>query len=130
MTSLKPYLIRAVYDWIVENGLTPHVLAYTEEKDTNLPLQYARDGKIILNVHPKAIHNLSLGVHRISFDARFGGIATHIELPVSAVLAIYAKENGKGIILEEEQGDSNIAYPKIPKDPKHKSSKPNLKVVK
>lgn len=128
MSALKPYLIRAVYEWIVDNEFSPYLLVDAADEDAELPRQYVQDGKIVLNVRPDAIQGLSLGNDRIAFDARFGGIAKQVEFPVSAVLAIYAKENGKGMIFEE-QDNENVPPPE-PQPPKEKHSKPVLKVVK
>lgn len=127
MTPLRPHLLRATYDWIVENGLTPYLLVDTETDDVVVPLQFVQDGKIVLNVRPEAVQNLSMGNTDVSFNARFGGQPMRVEFPVSAALAIYAKENGKGMIFEDENGDD---VPPSDPTPKTKTSKPRLKVVK
>lgn len=126
MTPLKPYLIRSLYDWIVDNGLTPHLLVNAEDNNAILPLQFAENGKIVLNIRPEAIQGLSLGNDIIEFNARFSGKAMHLVVPVPAVLAIYAKENGKGMIFEPEDdsGPENHSAPKKP------TGKPNLRIIK
>ena len=125
MTSLKPYLIRAIYEWIVDNNLTPHLLADADNSDAVLPLAFVEDGKIVLNIRPEAVHGLSLGNEAIQFSARFGGKPMQIVVPVQAVLAIYAKENGKGMIFDhDESGDT----PPEKKPPPQ--GKPKLRVVK
>jgi stringent starvation protein B len=125
MTSLKPYLIRSIYDWIIDNHLTPHLLVDAANPNAILPMQFAEDGKIVLNIRPEAVQGLSLGSELVEFNARFSGVAMHIVTPVHAVLAIYAKENGKGMIFDPEEGDDEPALPET-KPP----SKPVLRVVK
>ena len=126
MTPLKPYLIRSIYEWIIDNKLTPYLLVDAENSHAILPQQFAEDGKIVLNVRPEAIQGLSLGNEEIQFDARFSGKPMHIVTPIAAVMAIYAKENGKGMIFDQEDADSDETPP-----PENKpSGKPTLRVVK
>lgn len=106
MTSSKPYLIRALFDWIVENGCTPHLLVETSDERVRVPTQYVKDGAIVLNIAPGAVRDLQLGNDFISFNARFGGVAHDVIFPVSAARMIYARENGQGMSLPEEQSDS------------------------
>lgn len=126
MTSLKPYLIRAIYEWIVDNNLTPHLLADADNADAVVPLAFAEDGKIVLNIRPEAVHGLSLGNEAIQFNARFSGKPMQIVVPVVAVLAIYAKENGKGMIFDHEEHDDDAPPPEKKPPP----GKPKLRVVK
>jgi stringent starvation protein B len=126
MTSLKPYLIRSIYDWIIDNDLTPHLLVDAENKHAILPLQFIEDGKIVLNIRPQAIQGLTLGNEEIQFDARFSGKPMHIVTPVAAVMAIYAKENGKGMIFDQEDEESDKTPPPENKPP----ARPTLRVVK
>lgn len=127
MTSLKPYLIRSIYEWIIDNNLTPHLLVNAEESQTVLPEHYIEDGKIVLNIRPEAIQGLILGNERIEFNARFAGNSMHIVAPVKSVLAIYAKENGKGMVFDQDtNGDDE---PPTPPE-KKPVSKPQLRVVK
>ncbi len=127
MSSLKPYLIRAIYEWILDNNLTPHLLVDADHPMAVLPESFIEDGKIVLNIRPEATDALSLGNEDIQFNARFSGQAMHIVVPISQVLAIYAKENGKGMIFDEEDEDT----PPPPPEPEKKSSKkPHLRVVK
>ncbi len=125
MTSLKPYLIRSIYDWIIDNQLTPHLLVDAENTDAILPQDYIEDGKIILNLRPEAIQGLTLDNEEIQFNARFSGTAMQIFVPTVAVLAIYAKENGKGMMFDPEEYD-NEAPPPATKKPE----KPHLRVIK
>lgn len=125
MTSLKPYLIRSIYEWIVDNDLTPHLLVDAENSDAILPQQFIEDGKIVLNIRPQAIQGLTLGNEEIQFNARFSGKPMHIVTPVAAVMAIYAKENGKGMIFDQED-DSDKSPPPENKPP----TRPTLRIVK
>ncbi len=126
MTPLKPYLIRSIYDWVIDNSLTPHLLVDAEDENAVLPEEFIEDGKIVLNIRPEAIQGLSLGNEDIQFNARFGGKPMHIVAPISAVMAIYAKENGKGMIFDNESDDGHDEPPPAQKT----SNKPNLRVVK
>jgi stringent starvation protein B len=125
MTPLKPYLIRAVYEWIVDNNLTPHLLVNANSNHGSLPMDYIEDGKIVLNIRPQAIEALSLGNELIEFNARFGGKPMTITASVNAVMAIYAKENGKGLVFDQENNDGNEPPPE-----QEPPSKPSLRVVK
>ncbi|MDP3332555.1 MAG: ClpXP protease specificity-enhancing factor [Methylococcaceae bacterium] len=127
MTSLKPYLIRSIYEWIVDNDLTPHLLVDAENTDAVLPQEFIEDGKIVLNIKPQAIQGLSLGNDFIEFNARFSGKPLHIVTPVTAVLAIYARENGKGMVFDREDDDNGN---EPPPEKKPVASKPHLRVVK
>lgn len=102
MNSSRPYFIRALYDWIVDNGCTPHVLIDAHARGVEVPQQYVKDGQIVLNVSPGAVANLLISNEDISFRGRFGGIATDIRAPVGAVMGIYARENGQGMVFEAE----------------------------
>jgi len=97
MTSMKPYLIRAMYEWMADNYLTPHIVVDTEEEGVEVPEAYIRDGKIVLNIAMDAVRNLELGNEWISFSARFSGRSMMIHVPIKAVQVIYAKENGQGL---------------------------------
>lgn len=106
MTSSKPYLIRALYDWIVDNGCTPHLVVEAKDERVRVPTQYVKDGTIVLNIAPGAVRDLVLGNDYISFNARFGGVAQDVLFPVGAARMIYARENGQGMALPDEQADS------------------------
>jgi len=124
MTSLKPYLIRSIYEWIIDNSLTPYVLVNAEYPGAIVPQKFIEDGKIVLNIRPQAIQSLALGNEDIQFDARFSGKPMHIYVPVAAVLALYAQENGKGMIFDQD--DESDAPPPEKKAP----TRPTLRVVK
>ena len=113
MTPTTPYLIRAIFDWVVDNDMTPHVLVDANSEGVQVPTQYVENGVIILNVSPTAVRDLELGNDAIEFNARFAGAPYSISVPVAAVKAIYARENGQGIVLSEhkEQGEVGSAEP-------------------
>lgn len=133
MNALKPYLIRAVYDWCVDNDFTPYLLVNAESSDVIVPRRSVQDGRIILNLKPQAVHNLALGDNAIEFNARFGGSPMHVKIPANAVLAIYARENGQGMVFEtNEEGEPSPPHETPPDPPESKpvKSRPVLKVVK
>lgn len=131
MIPLKPYLVRALYDWIIDNDLTPYLLVDAERPEVVVPRQYVQDGKIILNLKPQAISALSLGDQKIGFNARFGGTPMQLDIPLSAVLALYAKETGKGMVFEPDEDSDGTPPPPEPSPPVQPRSKaPFLKVVK
>ena len=131
MTSTRPYLIRALYEWIEDNGLTPHILVDATAPGVIVPKQHVREGQIVLNINPAAVRDLRLGNEWIEFSARFGGVARAIQIPVGAVLAIYARENGQGMAFGEEAGSDEPPPPpdKLDQSPRP-SRKPVLKIVK
>jgi stringent starvation protein B len=103
MNSSRPYLVRALYDWIVDNGCTPYVLIDAHVQGVEVPQQYVKDGQIVLNISPGAVANLLISNDDIRFRGRFGGIAVDVFAPVRAVLGIYARENGQGMVFELEK---------------------------
>lgn len=125
MTPLKPYLIRSIYQWIIDNQLTPHLMVNAKYPNVALPKDYIEDGKIILNIKPQAIQDLNIGNDDIQFSASFSGKTLHIVVPTPAVLAIYAKENGKGMIFDPEDQNDNSSPPA-----NQKPAKPKLRIVK
>ena len=135
MTSSRPYLIRALYEWIVDNNFTPFMLVDTAQEVVEVPRAFVENGRIILNISPEATHSLVLGNDAITFNARFSGTAMDVFVPISSVLAIYARENGQGMMF----GDQDDTPPD-PKPGKSSDSqpgtgvgvvkRPNLKIVK
>ena len=95
----KPYLLRALYEWCVDNGYTPH-LAVKVDSRSQVPTEYVRNGEITLNVSPSAVHKLQMGNELIEFSARFAGVARQISVPVAGVYALYARETGHGMTFE------------------------------
>ncbi|MDG4554314.1 MAG: ClpXP protease specificity-enhancing factor [Candidatus Competibacter sp.] len=134
MTSTRPYLIRALYEWIEDNGLTPHILVNAELPGVEVPKQHVRDGQIVLNVHSIAVRDLRLGNEQIEFNARFGGVARAVYIPIAAVLAIYARENGQGMVFGEETGHDEPPSPPDDAPPDKPAARgerrPVLKIVK
>ncbi|ROP58030.1 stringent starvation protein B [Enterobacter sp. BIGb0383] len=102
LTPRRPYLLRAFYDWLLDNQLTPHLVVDVTLPGVSVPLEYARDGQIVLNIAPRAVGGLELSNDEVSFNARFGGIPRQVSVPMAAVLAIYARENGAGTMFEPE----------------------------
>jgi stringent starvation protein B len=102
MTPSRPYIVRALYEWIVDNNCTPYILVNAYGDGVEVPQQHVKDGQIILNISPMAVQGLSLGDDRIDFDGRFSGISTQVSVPIASVLGIYAKENGQGMIFDPE----------------------------
>jgi stringent starvation protein B len=98
-TPTKPYLLRALYEWCVDNGYTPH-LAVKVDSRSQVPSEYVRNGEITLNVSPTAVHKLQMGNDLVEFSARFAGVARQISVPVTAVYALYARETGHGMTFE------------------------------
>ncbi len=125
MTPLKPYLIRSIYEWLVDNDQTPYLLVNAEYPNVQLPTDFVEDGRIVLNIRPEAIQGLMLGNDEILFNARFSGKSMRIQFPCKAVLAIYAKENGRGMFFdpEEDPEETDDTPPPAP-------NKPQLRVVK
>jgi stringent starvation protein B len=126
MNSSRPYLIRAIYEWIVDNGLTPHMLVNATLPHTRVPEEFIEDGKIVLNLSVSAVQGLLLGNEHISFAARFSGKSSQIVVPVNAVIALYARENGKGMVFPDEPVTSESTVPELADTPK----KPVFTVVK
>lgn len=128
MTSNKPYLIRAIYDWILDNNCTPYILVNANYPELQLPRDFVKDGRIILNISPMACRGLHLNTDRIVFTARFSGKAEQVVVYPAAVLAIYAKENGSGM----EFGDDDSSPPPADTSTSSggKKGKPQLTLVK
>jgi stringent starvation protein B len=117
MTSNRPYLLRALYDWISDNDLTPYLLVDARVSGVRVPAFAVRDGQVVLNVAMRAVADLELGNDRVRFKARFGGVSHAVEVPVGAVLAIYAHENGQGMMFPAEPVDSSMPSAESPKAP-------------
>lgn len=131
MTPTRPYLVRAFYDWIIDNGLTPYLLVDATVDGTAVPAAYVRDGRIVLNVAPAAVTDLQLGTQAVSFSARFAGAARVISLPVASIMAIYARENGQGMFFSEEEGIDEPPQPETGGEGEEPvRGRPALKLVK
>jgi len=102
MTSHRPYLLRALYEWIADNGMTPHLLVDATRAGVRVPPHTVQEGRVVLNVAERAVSQLQMNNDSISFSARFGGVSHPVSVPVSAVLAIYARETGQGMALPDD----------------------------
>jgi stringent starvation protein B len=123
VTSSKPYLIRALYDWILDNDCAPYMLVDASSDQLLIPAGIANDGKVVLNLSPGAINQLDMALDYISFSARFNGVSENIYCPMASVLAIYARENGEGMMFPEEE-------PSAKETRVDKPAGPILKVIK
>jgi stringent starvation protein B len=110
MTSNRPYLLRAMYEWIADNGMTAYILVDANAPGVRVPKAVIKDGRVVLNVAARAVAQLELGADRVRFMARFSGVSQAVEAPIGAVLAIYAQENGQGMMFPAE----NTAAPQPP----------------
>jgi stringent starvation protein B len=129
MTSLKPYLIRTLYEWIIDNNMTPFLLVSSKHPKAILPEDFIENDQIVLNIRPEAIQNLYLGDKTVEFDARFSGQSLHVIAPTSAVLAVYAKENNKGMFFDPND-ESEDDQPPPQKESTPPTKRPQLKIVK
>ena len=123
MTSHRPYLLRAMYQWVVDNGSTPYIIVSTKVPGVIVPAGHAEDGRIVLNIGPMSIRNLEITNEAIDFDSRFSGQSFHVTAPIGAVLAVYAKESGEGMAFEAEQTGKEPT-------PREPSPASHLRVVK
>lgn len=137
MNSSRPYLVRALYEWILDNDCTPYILVNAMASGVEVPLEHVKDGQIILNISPSAVHNLLLQNDAIDFDGRFAGIPQRVFVPMEAVMGIYAKENGQGMIFEATAPQPEPPAPsadgdqsKGPRKSRRPAGKPSLKIVK
>lgn len=128
--STRPYLIRAIYEWCVDSGLTPY-LAVRVDEHTEVPRAHVKDGQIVLNLSAESVRNLEMGNEMITCTGRFGGVPFDLMIPVAAVIGIFAKENGQGLAFQG--GDPQQPPPTVKSggaDPKATPHKPKLKIVK
>ena len=143
MNSSRPYLVRALYEWIVDNDCTPHMLVNAEYPAVQVPQSFASDGQIVLNISPSAVRHLHMDNDAVSFEGRFGGVAHTLFVPAGAILGIYARENGQGMVFEleppllddeDEEDEDSIEPdddgPPAGGQPPRPSGRPSLKVVK
>lgn len=129
MTPSRPYIMRALYEWIVDNDCTPYILVDAGIDDVMVPEQYVKDGQIVLNISPSAVVELDISNDAVAFNGRFGGVATDIYVPVNAVIGIYARENGQGMMFEPEES-SDPPPDDEPPEPLKPEGRPSLKIVK
>lgn len=144
MKPSRPYLVKALYDWLLDCDLTPHLLVDAAQDDVTVPTQFVDDGQIVLNINPSAVRDFYIDDRALSFNARFSGQPMDVYVPMVAILAIYARENGQGMGFGGEPGvdcytqelaildnveDMDADEPKQAEKPA-KSKRPSLKVVK
>jgi stringent starvation protein B len=121
MRSNRPYILRAFFDWIVDNDCTPYVVIDAHYPGVEVPQNYVTDGQIVLNIAPRAVTNFSLDLELLAFSTRFGGVPIEIRVPVSAIVGIYSHENGQGTVFEPEDPDLTPTPPSGPKVVKSQS---------
>ncbi|GAB4356553.1 MAG: ClpXP protease specificity-enhancing factor [Immundisolibacter sp.] len=124
LPSPKPYLLRGMVQWMEDNGLTPQILVDATVDGVEVPSEHVQSGKIVLNIGLQATAGREISNEQVSFDARFGGLARRVWVPMRAVLAVYARENGQGMTFPVEGG------PAPPSAPEPPSQRPKLRVVK
>jgi len=135
MNSSRPYLVRALYEWIVDNACTPHMLGNSDYPKVQVPAGFASAGQIVLNVSPTAVRQLHMDNEAVSFEGRFGGVPHTLYVPIPAILGVYARENGQGMVfdLEEPLGGDDEVEPDDDgpqPEPPRPTGRPSLKVVK
>lgn len=130
MTTNKPYMIRAIHQWILDNDCTPYIVFMAEYPGVQVPQDFVRDGQITLNIAPTAVRDLQLSNSNVAFNARFGGVPTDIVGPIDAVMAIFAKENGQGMGFEVEMPPEPPEDDDGGSEDAPSSKRPALKVVK
>jgi len=128
MTSNKPYLLRALYQWILDNDQTPHVVVDVHTERVVVPNRMVKDGRLVLNIAPRATRSLHMDNESVSFEARFNGVSREVYLPMDSVLAIYARESGQGMMFSEDQDEPEP--PSSPTDPDRPDEGPKLRVIK
>ncbi len=127
MTPPRPYLVRALIDWIVDNDCTPFVAIASDMEGVSVPPEAAKDGRVVLNLSASATRNLQISNELLTVDCRFGGQPFHVSAPMGAVVAVFARENGEGMAFEAEAATGTPAPPKPPAKAK---KGPNLTLVR
>ncbi|WP_166268509.1 ClpXP protease specificity-enhancing factor [Marinobacter caseinilyticus] len=136
MTSSRPYLVRAFNEWILDNNCTPYIVVDAGVQGVQVPTEHVANGQIVLNISPGAVKALVIGNGALEFSARFGGVPMQVFIPLQAVMAIYARENGEGMVFGSEpgspdpEGGSPEADRSSSQSAQRPSGKPSLKVVK
>lgn len=136
MTPSRPYILKALYDWLLDNELTPHLVVNAEEDNVSVPREFVDDGQIVLNINPSAVRDFYMGDDAVAFNARFSGQPMDIYVPMRAIMAIYAKESGQGMGFGSEPGADIYLQEEVvnesaqPEAKKAEKKKPALKVVK
>jgi stringent starvation protein B len=128
MKSSKPYFINALYEWIVDNECTPHIVVKADHKGVVVPTEFVKDGQITLNISMNAVSKLVLDKKLISFDGRFKGVQQSVHIPLGAVMGIYARENGEGMMFDLASEVPDEDEPVVPVA--QEKAKPTLRIVK
>ncbi|RDK90998.1 stringent starvation protein B [Enterobacillus tribolii] len=128
MSPRRPFLLRAFYEWLLDNQLTPHLVVDVNRPGVMVPMEFARDGQIVLNIAPRAVGNLELGDDAVRFNARFGGVPRQVYVPMSSVMAIYARENGAGTMFEPESAYED-EMPLMPVNEEVPAQEPGMTVI-
>ena len=128
LSPTRPYLARAIYEWICDNNLTPYLLVDATQPNTRVPEQFIQDGQIVLNIVPHAVHQLHMSNDAITFSARFGGVSRDIYVPLYAVLGIYARENGQGLFFDPNEYENvKIQQDDLKSEPEQNQEQPKKK---
>ena len=130
MNSAVPYLIQAIKEWILDNNCTPYLIVDATVEKVSVPVEYVEDGRIVLNISPRAVRGLVIDMEAVMFSGRFSGVAHDIVAPVSAVMGIVAKENGEGIWFPREEPSPDGQPPASSSDSSPLKGKPSLKLVR
>ena len=141
--SRRPYLLRAMVEWMVDSGHTPHAIVDASFAGVEVPRAFVNDGRIVLNISASATQGLTIGADRMEFNARFSGVVHYVQVPIAAILGVYARETGEGMVFPDEGGDGAPQPPDPPTQtslesvpsggkgkPSSKGKRPSLKVVK
>ncbi|CAB1209766.1 ClpXP protease specificity-enhancing factor [Acinetobacter bouvetii] len=135
LTPTRPYLARAIYEWICDNNLTPYLLVDATQPNTMVPEQFIQDGQIVLNIVPHAVHKLNMSNDAITFSARFGGVSRDIYVPLNAVMGIYARENGQGLFFDPNEyegtqiAEDTLKSTTTSEEPEQTKKKPSLRLL-
>ena len=137
LPSTKPYLLRAIWDWCCDNGFTPHIAVAVDQR-TRVPREFVKDGQIVLNLGPGATNKLQIGNEYVEFQARFGGVARELSVPIEQVAAIYARENGAGMafdldeeaLLSDRVEAEDSDFEPEPEPPRPEAGRPKLQRIK
>lgn len=128
LSPTRPYLARAIYEWICDNNLTPYLLVDASQPNTRVPEQFIQDGQIVLNIVPHAVHQLHMSNDAITFSARFGGVSRDIYVPLYAVLGIYARENGQGLFFDPNEYENiQVQQDDLKSEPEQNEEQPKKK---
>ncbi|RKG48265.1 ClpXP protease specificity-enhancing factor [Acinetobacter cumulans] len=134
ITPTRPYLARAIYEWVCDNQLTPYLLVDATQPHTSVPEQFIQDGQITLNLAPNAVHALLISNEAISFSARFGGVSRDLYIPMYAVIGLYARENGQGLFFDPSEyehinTDQNALKSSNEEQTEQPKKKPSLRLL-